>query len=77
MEERVLDQEKVAKACICAAKATIEYSNAGPADMVVIAKILGDAMEIMREKLTPANQEKFDSWCTKKSNEIRESWNKI
>lgn len=71
MNERILDQELVGKACVRIAQAMIDYSNTGPDDMGEVSEYLTKAMNAMSSKLTPKNQDNFAKWLMKKAVEVR------
>ena len=71
MSEEYLNQKLVGKACLYVAKAMVEYSNAGPKDMPEVSEYLTKAMDVMSNKLTPSNQERFSEWLIKEATRVR------
>lgn len=65
-----LNQEEIAKASICLAKAMIYYGAAGPDDNSEVADYIARALNKVSDKLSPENQEKFVQWITKKRYEV-------
>lgn len=70
--DKYLDQKSVGKACLYIAKAMEEYSNAGPKDMAEVSEYLTKAMDLVSNKLTPTNQDRFAEWLTKEADRVRE-----
>ena len=66
-------QKLVGAACVRVALAMIDYSNSGLAnDMPLVSDYLTKAMYCMSSKFTPGNEERFEAWLIKKTNEAME-----
>lgn len=67
MKKDLTEQEEIARISIMIAKSMKEYADLGYADYTIVGRNLTNAMEMVSNHLTEANQEKFADWLLKQA----------